>query len=254
VSTLTAIRRTGSEFLSAMQFLTRIPLPSLVYEEDSLARAVKFFPAVGALIGYAAALLHRALAPHLSRPLTAIAVLTFLVLLTGALHEDGLADSADGFGGGHTRDKVLLIMRDSRIGTYGAVALVLSLVGRMFLLAAIPLDHVLLYLIAAHVLSRWTALPLSYFLPAARQQDGQGARVARLTSSASLIVGTIFSFCLVGYMLRFQAIAPVTAAIVFTALSAWFYQHRIGGITGDCFGATNQLTELVIYLCGAWIA
>jgi adenosylcobinamide-GDP ribazoletransferase len=227
VSTFTAIRCTGSEFLSAMQFLTRIPLPSLAYEEDSLARAVKFFPAVGALIGYAAALLHRALAPHLSRPLTAIAVLTFLVLLTGALHEDGLADSADGFGGGHTRDKVLLI---------------------------IPLDHVLLYLVAAHVLSRWTALPLSYFLPAARHQDGQGARVAKLTSSTSLIVGTIFSLCLVGYMLRFRAIAPVTAAIVFTALSAWFYQHRIGGITGDCFGATNQLTELAIYLCGAWIA
>jgi adenosylcobinamide-GDP ribazoletransferase len=254
VSTLSAIHRPGTEFLSAVQFLTRIPLPSLAYEEDSLARAVKFFPAVGVLIGYAAALLHRALAPHLSRPLTAIAVFTFLILLTGALHEDGLADSADGFGGGHTRDKILLIMRDSRIGTYGALALVLSLSARVLLLTAIPLDRVLPTLITAHILSRWTTLPLSYFLPAARQQDGQGARVARLTSSTSLIVGTIFTLCFVDYMLRSQAIVPITAAIILTALSAWYYRRKIGGITGDCFGATNQLTELAIYLCGAWIA
>ncbi len=254
MNTLSDIRRPGSDFLSAVQFLTRIPLPSLAYEEDSLARAVKFFPAVGALIGYAAALLHRALAPHLSRPLTAIAVFTFLILLTGALHEDGLADCADGFGGGHTRDKILLIMRDSRIGTYGALALILSLSARVLLLTAIPLDRVLPTLVAANILSRWTALPLSYFLPAARQQDGQGARVARLTSSTSLIVGTIFTLCFVGYLLRSQAIAPIAVAIILTVLSAWFYQRKIGGITGDCFGATNQLTELAIYLCGAWIA
>ena len=254
MSVLTATRRTSSEFLSAVQFLTRVPLPSLAYKQDSLVRAVKYFPVVGALIGYAAALLHRALAPHLSRPVTALAVITFLIVLTGALHEDGLADFADGFGGGHARDEILVIMRDSRIGAYGAIALILSLTARVLLLSVIPLDHVLHYLVAAHALSRWTALPLSHFLPAAHQQDGQGARLARLTSSTSLILGTIFTFCLIGYMLRLQAIAPVTGAIIVTALSARLYQRKIGGITGDCFGATNQLTELAVYLCGAWIA
>jgi adenosylcobinamide-GDP ribazoletransferase len=253
MSVLTAARQTSSECLSAVQFLTRIPLPSLAYEQDSLVHAVKYFPVVGALIGYSAALLHRILAPHLCRPVTALTVVAFLIVLTGALHEDGLADFADGFGGGHTRDEILVIMRDSRIGTYGAIALILSLIARVLLLAVIPLNQVLYYLVAAHVLSRWTALPLSHFLPAAHPQDGLGARLAGLTSGNSLILGTIITFCLIGYMLRFQAIAPVTGAIIVTALSAWIFRRKIGGITGDCFGATNQITELAVYLCGAWI-
>jgi adenosylcobinamide-GDP ribazoletransferase len=254
MSTLTAVRRVSSEFLSAVQFLTRFPLPSLAYEKDSLPRAVKFFPVVGALVGCAAALLHHILSAHFSRPVTALIVVSFLVLLTGALHEDGLADAADGLGGGQTRDNMLEIMRDSSIGTYGAIALILSLGARVLLLCAIPLHHMPAYLVAAQVLSRWTVLPLSYFLPAARQQDGQGARVARLTSTTSLVLGTIFTLCAVGYMLRLRAIAPAIATIILIALSAWLYRSKIGGITGDCFGATNQIAELAVYFCGAWIA
>jgi adenosylcobinamide-GDP ribazoletransferase len=253
MSLATALRRSGGEILSAVQFLTRIPLPSLAYEADSLSRAVKFFPFIGALIGGAAALLHRLIVPHLGRLPAAFVVLVFVLLLTGCLHEDGLADTADGFGGGHSREQILLILRDSRVGSYGATALCLSLLARLVLISSLPLAHVTQYLIAAHVLCRWTTLPLSHFMPAAREGDGQGNRIAQLTSRSSLLFGTLFSFALVGYLLRWQALVPIIAALLVTLLSARFYMRKIGGVTGDCFGATNQLTEIAIYFCGVWI-
>jgi adenosylcobinamide-GDP ribazoletransferase len=252
------MRRSGSEFLSAIQFMTRIPVPSQPYEVDSLSRAVKFFPFVGVVVGGSAALLHMLLAPHLPRPIAALLVVVYLVLVTGCLQEDGLADVADGFGGGRSREQILLILRDSRIGSYGGAALTLSLLGRVLLLSSIPIKLVAPYLITAHVLCRWTTLPLSYVLPAARPGtaegvDGQGARIAKLTSTGTLIGGTIFSFAVAAMLLRTQAIAPIVVAMALTLLAGLYYKRRIGGITGDCFGATIQLAEIGVYLCGAWM-
>jgi adenosylcobinamide-GDP ribazoletransferase len=258
MTALVSLRRTWSELLTAIQFLTRIPVPSQPYEADSLARAVKYFPVVGFLLGSLAALLYFLLALHLPQPVVALLVVIFLVFVTGGLHEDGLADVADGFGGGRDREQILRIMRDSRIGTYGAAALALSLLARVLLLSSLPLAHLTQYLISSHVLCRWTTLPLSYYLRPARSggdtTDGQGARVAQLTSRGALIAGSIFSLVVVGLLLRIQAVVPILMTIMVTLLSALYYQRRIDGITGDCFGATNQLTEIAVYLCGVWIA
>jgi len=187
-------------------------------------------------------------------------VLVYLALLTGCLQEDGLADAADGFGGsaGRSREKILLILRDSRIGSYGSVALTLSLLGRILLLSSIPLPLITPYLITAHVLCRWTPLPLSYFLPAARHNvaegfDGQGARIAKLTSTGTLVVGTLYSFGIAVYLLRIHAIAPILVASALVLFTGLYYKRRIGGITGDCFGATIQLAEIGAYLCGVWV-
>jgi adenosylcobinamide-GDP ribazoletransferase len=258
MSIVVAVRKSWSGFLSAIQFLTHIPVPSQPYEVDSLSRSVKFFPLVGVVVGGSAALLHLLLAPHLPRLISALLVLVYLVLVTGCLQEDGLADVADGFGGGRNREQILLILRDSRIGSYGGAALTLSLLSRLLLLASIPITLVAPYLITAHVLCRWTTLPLSYFLPAARPGtaegvDGQGARIARLTTKGTLIGGTIFSFATAALLLRTHAIAPVIVATLLTLLTGFYYKRRIGGITGDCFGATIQLAEIGVYLCGAWI-
>jgi len=251
------LRRTWFEFLAAVQFLTRIPVPSQPYQADSLSRSVKFFPLVGVLVGGTAALVHVALAPHLPRLISAFVVLLYLVLVTGCLHEDALADAADGFGGGSSREQILLILRDSRIGSYGGAALVLSLVGRLLLLSSLPVTQVADYLVTAHVLCRWSTLPLSYFLASARtpspeKVDGQGARIARLTSAGTFAGGTIFSFAVAALLLRSHAIAPILSAIALTWLTGFYYKRRIGGVTGDCFGATNQLAEIGVYLCGAW--
>ncbi len=235
----------------AFQFLTRLPVPPVTFAPDGLARSVKFFPLVGLVIGSGAALLEKLLAPHLGRPASAVAVLLYLVLITGCLHEDGLTDVADSLGGWNPEQR-LTILRDSRIGTYGAAALVLSLLSRAVLLAGLPLEHFTAYLISAHVLCRWSTLPLSYYLPPARDSEGQGARIASLTSVSSLIVGSVFTIVTVMVALRRAAIAPVLSAMAIPLLSSFLYMRKFGGVTGDCFGATNQLTEIAVYLCGVW--
>jgi adenosylcobinamide-GDP ribazoletransferase len=235
----------------AFQFLTRLPVPQAGFAPDGLARAVKFFPLVGLVIGSGAALLEKLLAPHLDRPASALAVLLYLVLITGCLHEDGLADVADSMGGWSLEQR-LAILRDSRIGSYGVTALVLSLLIRAVLLAGLPLEHFTVYLVSAHVLCRWSMLPLSYYLRPARDNEGQGARIAGLTSTASLIAGSLFTIVTVIVALRKAAIAPLLSAMAVPLLSSFLYVRKFGGVTGDCFGATNQLTEIAVYVCGVW--
>lgn len=253
----TRLSRTWFDLLTAVQFLTRLPVPSAPYEPDSLARAVKFFPIAGLLIGSGSALLYCALVPHLPLSIVALSIVLYLVVITGGLHEDGLADSADGFGGGWDRERVLAIMRDSRIGTYGAAALALSLMFRVLLIAALPRTQAVSWLIVAPVLSRWSILPLSFFLPAARGGAdegiaGQGARIAHLTTRGSLLIGSVIAFLIVISLLRLRAVAPILFSMAVALATALYYKHRIGGVTGDCFGATCQLAEVAVYLCGVW--
>lgn len=254
-----SLKAIGFDFLGAVQFLTRVPVPAHPYREDSLARAVKFFPVVGLFIGGSAAGVYLLLDPHLPKLVSAALVLVLLVGLTGCFHEDALADVADGFGGGWNREQVLTILHDSRIGSYGGAALVLSLVLRLLLLSSLARAQVFPVLISAHVLCRWTTLPLSYFLPPARETGsdggaGQGARVANLATAATLIGGTLFSFLCAGLLLRTHALAPILATTLVTLLSGIYFKRRIGGVTGDCFGATNQVAEIAVYLCGVWAA
>jgi adenosylcobinamide-GDP ribazoletransferase len=143
-------------------------------------------------------------------------------------------------------------MKDSRIGTFGALAIVFAVTGRVLLLASLQPGHVTEYLISADVLCRWTALPLGAALPSAREHGSQGGRVAGQISRVSLAIGTLVAFGVVGYLLRISMWRPVAAASAVTLLSGLYYKRRIGGITGDCFGATSQLTLMAVYLCGVW--
>lgn len=253
------MRRAVSDLLAAVQFLTRLPVPSPAYRPDALSRSLPYFAPVGLMLGAAAAAIDLLLRPHLPSPLPALFTVAFLVLITGCLHEDGLADAADAFGGGWNREQILSILKDSRIGSYGAAALTLSLLARVALLSMVPTERVIGCLIAAHVLCRWTTLPLSFFLPPARATEdvaaqGQGARLARLTPRGTLIFSTIVSFALAIVALRLRAVAAVAGAVLLTFSTGVYYKGRIGGVTGDCFGATNQITEICVYVCGAWIA
>jgi adenosylcobinamide-GDP ribazoletransferase len=246
-----------NDLMTALQFLTRLPVPAPPYEEGSLAHAVKFFPLVGAIVGGGAAALYLIISVHFPIPVTATVVLVYLVCITGCFHEDALADAADAFGGGANREHVLLILRDSRIGSYGGAALSLSLLARFTLLSSIASPQFVAVVIAAHTLCRWTTLPLSFFLPSAHNlesQKGQGSRIAHLASAGSLVVGTLFSFLLAAWLLRWRSVGPIASVIAITCLSGVYYKRRIGGVTGDCFGATNQLAEIAVYLCGVWTA
>jgi adenosylcobinamide-GDP ribazoletransferase len=235
---------------TAVQFLTRIPVGNVPYDPDALSRALLWFPLVGALVGVAASGVHWFAAKELSPMLSALVTLVFLVLLTGAFHEDGLADTADGLGGGWSRERSLEIMRDSRIGSYGTIALVLSLLMRWLLLSSLQPAAFFRTVLVAHVLCRWTTLPLSYFLKPARGQDGQSARVAQRVSVATLLFGTLFAVSISAFAWRWQMWLSVFIAMAITLIGGAYFYKRIGGITGDCFGAVNQIVEIAVYFCG----
>ncbi len=249
------MKRLTRELLGAVQFLTRIPLPQRWLGEVALAEAAPYFPLVGVILGLAAAGIDAALRPHLRSIAAAAAAVAFLVLITGALHEDGLADSADGFGGGATTDRVLTIMRDSRIGSYGAIAIALSLLLRIAFIAALPVRDTLAYFVSAETLSRWSVLPLAWFLPSARPGGayaGQGARLARSVSPTGLAIGTVIAAAVTVTSLHAASWRPWTACVLTTVASGLYFRRRIGGVTGDCFGAAIQLSAIAVYLCGAW--
>jgi adenosylcobinamide-GDP ribazoletransferase len=246
------MRKTWSELLLAFHFLTRLPVNVSRSRPGTLACAARFFPLVGLVIGVGAMELHRLLASHLSSQALAAVLLMYLVLITGGLHEDGLADATDGFGGGWSKVQILSIMHDSRIGSFGAIALTSSLLMRFALLSAVPENRLPGTVIAACVLARWTALPLGAFLPYADEKHaGLGAHVAGKVPFSALIWGTTFAVVSLVAILHGAAAAPIAIAVALVALSGLYFKSQIQGVTGDCFGAANQLTEIAIYFAGA---
>jgi adenosylcobinamide-GDP ribazoletransferase len=237
---------------TAFQFLTRFPLRRVLYDPDALSRSAKFFPLVGVVIGVLGSVFYLWLVRHVPASVAALVTLALFVLATGGLHEDGLADVADAFGGGWNREQILTILKDSRIGTFGALAVLVSCGLRVLLLANLPLHRFAAYVISGQVLCRWTALPLGYTLPPAGESSGQGARIARQISMGSLVIGSVLTVIIAAYLLRWSVWGPITSTLIVTGASWLYYRRRIGGVTGDCFGATNQLAEIAVYLCGVW--
>ena len=241
---LPVIRR----FLIAVQFMTRLPVGrSLNSSEAELGKAAAFFPLVGVIVGSGAALVFVLLHRVLPAPASVLCAIIFTVFITNGFHEDGLADTFDGFGGGWTKDRVLEIMRDSRIGTYGALALIFVILAKLNFLASLPQGQVWRLMIVGHTAARWTTLPLCVWLPYARV-DGQGKLVAKQVGALEILMGTV---TLVAVLLLVSWPAAVAALVVtglMTLLCGLYFRLRLQGITGDCLGAANQLTEVSLYL------
>ncbi|MGH9936686.1 MAG: adenosylcobinamide-GDP ribazoletransferase [Blastocatellia bacterium] len=235
-------------FLIAAQFLTRWPMPrNLETNEKELGQAAMFFPLVGALVGASGALLHAALLNFLPPSTCALLTLVYFAFITNAFHEDGLADAFDGFGGGWTRERTLEIMRDSRVGTFGALALIFLVLAKYNFLSSLDPSIVWRWLIVAHTAARWTIMPLCLWLPYARA-EGQGKLVARRLGYGGATFATLTLLAALA-LLNWRAAAVACAvAIAAPLVTGWYYRSRIGGVTGDCLGATNQLTEVAIYL------
>jgi len=245
------MRRLVNLFLSAVAFMTRLPVPHKMQGvPDALSSGAVFFPLVGLLVSAGPVILNHVFSGFVAHDVVVVLVLVCLVAITGGFHEDALADAADGFGGGWGKDQILNIMRDSRVGSFGALAIALALLARFVFLTNIPPQRFDSYLVAGQVTSRWTALPLAFFLPSAREQSGQGARVAGEITTFSLLTGTLLTVVIVGVALGAKAMWAGLAAVVITGASGAYYRRRIGGVTGDCLGATIQITEVAIYLTG----
>ena len=205
-----------------------------------IARALWAFPLAGALVGAVGATVF-ALSSRIPALAATLAVAAML-LVTGALHEDGLADTADGLGGGHTRERALEIMRDSRLGTYGALALMLTVAVRIISLATISdPTQAAAALVAAATLGRACILPLVLLLLPARA-DGMAATL-RERHPAGIAIGLIIAAAIIGAALRRPALPACAAALAATGLLGLAAHWRLGGYTGDVLGASAALAE-----------
>lgn len=217
-----------------------MPFPGLIDPEDFGAATV-YFPIVGAFVGAIGAGVFW-LAALLWPTIVALALsLAATVLITGALHEDGLADAADGFGGGSTPERVLEIMKDSRIGSYGAVAIVLATIIKLASLASLSRVDIVMALITGHTLARWSSVVLLYRYA---YVGTKGVAFAGGVTTFRLTIATIITLAICAVSLRWRTIVP----ILVTLAAGLYFKKRLGGVTGDCLGAANQLVELATYL------
>ena len=232
---------------TAVAFLTRLPMPHPQgATPQNFVRAHRMFPIVGAAIGAAAGLVCLGLRAIGVPDLAAAALaLGASAILTGALHEDGLADVADGFGGGRDREAKLEIMRDSRLGTYGALILLVSFVAKLAALAAIPDGFVVQSLIAAHALARGVLPAMSMSMAYART-DGLARNAGQPDSAIAATAAVMALFIALLALSWTNAFWAAVMAGLCAAGMAWLAKRQIGGQTGDVLGGAEQLAETAI--------
>lgn len=251
------IRMLGNEvavFLLALQFLTRLPVPTgRIFSEERLAAAPRYFPLIGALVGGVAAGVWWG-AALVFPPLIAVLLSTgATLLLTGAFHEDGLADTFDGIGGGMTPARSLEIMKDSRIGTYGACALITALALKVSVLVSLPTTVILCALVAGHALSRVSAV-VTIATSRYVRFEGKAKPVASGLSFPALMLTLLTGGGVIALLFFCAGWAPalIGAGLVGLALGhvvmRLFFEPKLGGYTGDALGAVQQASELGFYM------
>jgi cobalamin 5'-phosphate synthase/cobalamin synthase len=235
-----------AQFAAAIAFLTRLPVGrGLAFDAKDVGRAARWFPLVGALLGavYVAALW--LLGPIFPPLVVAVIIVAIEAIITGGLHFDGVADTADGFGGGRTAEDVLRIMKDHAIGAYGAIALILVIVLKIATIAAlIDARRAGYALLLAPILARWSAVLLSATEKYARSDGSPTSFVGR----TELIVATVIAISAAVTLDPWRGIAGF--ALV-AAGSAWWgrrCRRRIGGVTGDALGAAIEVAECIVLL------
>lgn len=228
---------------AAFGLLTRLPIGARAAQPEQLGAAAAFLPLVGGVLGALLLGLRWALPATLSSELTALVLVAALALLTGGLHLDGLADVFDGLGGGHgDRERTLAIMRDPRIGALGATALLLVVLGKLFALMRASDWELALFPLAG----RLAAVPLVVFFPCARPD---GLAHAFHTHARPLHAGIAFAIAAGAILIAGAgAIAPTLLAIAVAGLLGLWLQRRIGGMTGDVYGAAIELAEVAFLI------
>jgi cobalamin 5'-phosphate synthase/cobalamin synthase len=241
--------------LVAAVFLTRLPV-SVEATGADVGAATRWFPAIGAALGMlaalAAALLARLDVPPL---LTATLLIAVGIAVTGAIHLDGLADMADGFGGGHTKEEALDIMRDPRVGSFGAVALIVVLALKIAALTALIERRIEpAALIAAPALSRWTVVALGRWLPYARGEGGLGEAATQSGDRRGFLIATIIAAAVSLAAAGVGALALWVTTLAVAGVVGRAASRRIGGVTGDVFGATIELSEAAALIAAVFVS
>lgn len=247
-------------FFTALQFYTRLPAPAWVgYNPENMNKATRYLPFIGWIVGLVSGVFLLLGTYLINIPTGIILSMIASILLTGSFHEDGFADACDGFGGGWTQEKILEIMKDSRVGTYAVVGLILLLGLKFSLLSALTeiiQNHpfaLLLVLISAHALSRFMAVTMIFTHQYVRFTDDSKTKpVAEIGSKNTLVMAAIFALIpLIGLLyLLDQPLLLLSLPLLYRIkmLLANYFTKWIGGYTGDCLGTTQQVCEIGFYL------
>jgi len=243
-------RRELEYFFGAVRFFTRLPVPGWVgHSSEALNRSARYFPAVGLLIGGIGALVYLGAALFWPQPVAVLLAMAATIHATGAFHEDGLADTVDGLGGGWDRLRILEIMKDSRVGSYGVVATVLALLGKFTLLISLDGALVPLALLAGHAVSRFCSTALLATMDYVRDDLLARAKpLATRISGGGMLVALFFVVVALAWLPAEKALAGCGLAALATLWLAAKFKRWLGGYTGDCLGATQQVSEIAFYL------
>lgn len=245
-------------FFTALSFYSRLPAPAFVHQDHAklLPDAIRYLPVVGWIAGLLAAAVYTAAAYLFGDVIGILLSMVATALLTGAFHEDGFADVCDGFGGGWKKEKILDIMKDSRLGTYGVIGILLLLAikfaAQVQILNGFPFILLALLFIVAHSLSRFAAITLVFNLSYARIEESKASGAVERGKPINLILAAVFTLLplagLIWYTEQPAFGLIVVPVLLFSLYLANYFKKWIGGYTGDCLGAVQQLTEVTIYL------
>ncbi len=248
--TMHRVHRELIAFLAAVRFFTRIPVSDRVpHTAESLNHSARYFPAVGLVVGAVSAMAFSIAAFVLPTQVAVLIAMVSSIYLTGAFHEDGLSDMTDGLGGGWEKMRILEIMKDSRVGSYGVIAIAMALLGKFVLLDSFDPLWVPLLLIAAHAFSRYCAVLIMAGLSYVREDALSKSKplATKLTKNA-LWIASAFGLLPLLLLPATAALMGVAAGLLATIWLGRKLQKWLGGYTGDCLGATQQLSELAFYL------
>ncbi len=235
-------------------FYTRIPVPAwMQHDEEMLNKATIYFPIIGWIVAGISALVFLGCSFVFPQSIALIISMVASILTTGAFHEDGFADVCDGFGGGWTKMKILEIMKDSRLGTYGATGLGLILSLKFLSLQAVTNSNIIWALVVAHPLSRFVALSFIFTHSYVREnEDSKAKPLAKKMTTLEFSVAFIFAIIPLAifgfYFQNYQVLLIFLPLLLLKWYLGRFFVKWIGGYTGDCLGATQQVAEVVIYL------
>ncbi|UPW17353.1 adenosylcobinamide-GDP ribazoletransferase [Agarivorans sp. TSD2052] len=242
-------------FFNALSFFSRVPVPAWVeYSATSLSHCVRYFPLVGWFIGLLSGLVIIGLMPVFGAPLAVLLSMVISCWATGAFHEDGFADCCDGFGGGYSPEQILMIMKDSRLGTYGVLGLCCMLAIKFTALLGLSQSfsavNLLFTVFLAHTLSRFSAVLLVWRLNYIREpsEPSKAKAVAQNLAIKDVLLASVW-VVVPALMIQLNALlVALVSTIVITILWARYLKLKLGGYTGDTLGAQQQLNEVGIYL------
>ena len=255
-------------FFAALMFFSRIPCPKWVgHSPEYLNKATRYFPFIGWIVGALTFAFYFTARQIFNAEISVIIGMISGILITGAFHEDGFADVCDGFGGGWTKPQILEIMKDSRVGAYGVIGVILIILMKFYLLLQIVQTHgfpvfntsvtLLILFIAAHAISRLAAASIVFTHQYVREDlNSKSKPIAQDFSWKEVVGSSLFGLSpiIVLSFYHYQILYSIITVAVTRYFLARYFQKWIGGYTGDCLGATQQICEVVFYLSaiGIW--